>query len=112
MAAAVQDKESKKRVQEDEVLSVLTDEANGREYYVSMIDTFEFQKREYAVMYNVRSEDDRRHEAEIVIMRTYRDKDGSRYFSSLRSRRELAIVFELFYQRYYNAKQEGERNAF
>lgn len=99
------------RSAEDDVLAVLTDESNGREYYVSIIDVFEFQKREYTVMYNYRSDDGRSKEPEIVLMRSYKDKDGSRYFSSIRNRKELQIVFELFYERYNDAKKQGGNHA-
>lgn len=89
----------------DDVLAVLHDERSGKEYYVSVIDCFEFKHREYTVMYNYRPEDGKTREPEIVVMRSYRGKDGEKYFTSIRGKRELEIVFEVFYQRYHQARQ-------
>lgn len=89
----------------DDVLAVLHDERSGKEYYVSVIDVFEFKHREYTVMYNYRPEDGKTREPEIVVMRSYRGKDGEKYFTSIRGKRELEIVFEVFYQRYHQARQ-------
>lgn len=93
-----------KRGAEEDVLAVLRDEKNGKEYYVSVIDVFEFQQREYSVMYNYRPNDGRRREPEIVCMRSYKGKNGEKYYSSIRGKRELEIVFEIFYERYRAAK--------
>lgn len=90
---------------EDNVLAVITDESNGHEYYVSIIDAFEFRNHEYTVMYHYRPDRSERHEPEIVIMRSYRGEDGNRYFCSIRSQKELDLVFELFYQRYRDTKE-------
>lgn len=89
---------------EDDVLAVLRDEKNGKEYYVSVIDVFEFQQREYSVMYNYRPNDGSHREPEIVCMRSYKGKNGEKFYSSIRGKRELEIVFEIFYERYRTAK--------
>lgn len=91
---------------EDNVLAVITDESNGREYYVSVIDVFEFRNREYSVMYHYQPDLRRKGEPEIVLMRSYRGEDGSRYFCSIRNPQELELVFELFFQRYQEAQKE------
>ena len=36
----------------DEELIVIRDASNGKEYFLSVIDTFVFSKYEYVVMYN------------------------------------------------------------
>lgn len=89
----------------DDVLAVLTDQDSGKEYYVSIIDNFDFQNVEYAVMYNYRSDSGRR-APELVFMRSYRTKDGKRYFSSIRRKRELSIVYELFCKRYFASRRQ------
>lgn len=94
----------------DNVLAVLTDTANGAEYYVSIIDVFEFKKREYSVMYHYRPEQAAT-PPEIVVMRSYRGEDGSRYFTSIRRPKELDLVFELFTERYHTAQAEESRAA-
>lgn len=104
-ASRPQTRSAKSREKEDNLLAVITDESNGQEYYVSVVDVFEFRKQEYCVMYHYRPEASSRHEPEIVLMRSYRDADGSRYFCSIRSRKELDLVFELFYQRYCDARE-------
>lgn len=92
--------------QEDNLLAVITDQANGQEYYVSIIDAFEFRNQEYSVMYHYQDDLRRNKDAEIVIMKSYKAQDGSRYFTSIREEKELELVFELFYQRYRGSKRE------
>ena len=94
----------------DNVLAVLTDTANGAEYYVSIIDVFEFKKREYSVMYHYRPEQATT-PPEIVVMRSYRGEDGNRYFTSIRRPKELELVFELFSERYRTVQAEKNRAA-
>lgn len=96
---------------EDNVLAVITDESNGREYYVSVIDVFEFRNREYGVMYHYQADLNRKGEPEIVLMRSYRGEDGSRYFCSIRNPQELELVFELFFQRYQEAQKELQNGS-
>ena len=94
----------------DNVLAVLTDRATGAEYYVSIIDVFEFKKKEYSVMYHYRPEQ-QSGPPEIVIMRSSRGEDGNRYFTSIRRPKELELVFELFSERYRTAQAEEHRAA-
>ncbi|MDO5738038.1 MAG: DUF1292 domain-containing protein [Eubacteriales bacterium] len=91
----------------DETLAVLVDEHSGREYYVSMVDSFEFRDREYVVFYNYQAEQRSKQGAEIVLMRVYRDQEGDRYFTSIRSREELEMVFEIFFER-FSSQYEDE----
>lgn len=82
------------------MLAVLVDERNGREYYVSMIDTMLVDSREYSVMYNFEPDDGSHFPPEIVIMRSYRLPDGNQYFTSILHKKELDEVFEEFFRRY------------
>ena len=90
----------RKRSIEDDVLAVLIDERSGREYYVSMLDSFPYKGRSYSVMYNYEPDDGYRRDPEIVIMRSWRDDKGEQLFSSIRDRKELDAVFEVFFSRY------------
>lgn len=93
-------RESHQRRIDEEVLAILVDDRNGREYYVSMIDQFSLRGRAYTVMYNYEPDDGSRRPPEIVIMRSWRDDNGEQVFSSIRDRKELDAVFDLFFQRY------------
>ena len=73
----------------DEVLAVLVDDKHGREYYVSMIDSFQISGRLYAVMYNFEPDIGSHPEPELVIMRVYRDESGGQVFVSIRNRKEI-----------------------
>ncbi|HHT44708.1 MAG TPA: DUF1292 domain-containing protein [Fastidiosipila sp.] len=88
----------------DDVLAVLVDERNGREYYVSMIDTLVVDGREYSVMYNYEPDDGSHFSPEIVIMRLYRAANGDLAFSSIINKKELDEVFDHFFRRYEAAK--------
>jgi hypothetical protein len=88
----------------DDVLAVLVDERNGREYYVSMIDTLVVDGREYSVMYNYEPDDGSHFSPEIVIMRMYRGQSGDLAFSSIINKKELDEVFDHFFRRYEAAK--------
>lgn len=86
--------------QANEVLAIITDQRNGKEYYVAMMDSFIYDSREYSVMYNYEPDSAEHIDPEIVIMRTYRDTEGNQFFTSVRNRNEMNIVFEIFYERY------------
>lgn len=92
----------------DEALAVLVDEHSGREYYVSLVDSFDFRDQEYVVVYNYEPESIAEKSPEIVLMRAYRAKDGTRYFTSIRSKQELEMIFEVFYDRF--SEQYGEHD--
>jgi hypothetical protein len=85
---------------QDEILAVLVDDKRGREYYVSMIDSFQISGRLYAVMYNFEPDIGSHPEPELVIMRTYRDVNGDQVFVSIRNRAELDEAFDEFFRRY------------
>ncbi len=84
----------------DEVLAVLVDDKRGREYYVSMIDSFRLGERMYAVMYNFEPDIGTHPEPELVIMRVYLDQSGEQIFVSIRNRKELDEAFDVFFNRY------------
>ncbi|MDI9460569.1 MAG: DUF1292 domain-containing protein [Saccharofermentanales bacterium] len=84
----------------DEVLAVLVDDKRGREYYVSMIDSFQISGRSYTVMYNFEPDIGTHPEPELVIMRNYQDENGDPVFVSIRSRKELDEAFDEFFRRY------------
>lgn len=88
----------------DDVLAVLVDERNGREYYVSIIDTLVVDGREYSVMYNYEPDDGTHFSPEIVIMRMYRVENGELAFSSIINKKELDEVFDHFFRRYEAAR--------
>ncbi|NLC25383.1 MAG: DUF1292 domain-containing protein [Fastidiosipila sp.] len=90
----------RKRSIDDDVLAILSDERSGREYYVSMLDNFPYKGRVYSVMYNYEPDDGKHRDPEIVIMRSWRDDSGEQLFSSIRDRKELDAVFEVFFSRY------------
>ncbi len=85
---------------EDQVLAILVDERNGREYYVSIIDVFTLDGTTYSVMYNYEPDDGSRIDPEIVIMRSWRDENGEQAFSSITNRKELNRAFDCFFERY------------
>ncbi|HHW92894.1 MAG TPA: DUF1292 domain-containing protein [Clostridiaceae bacterium] len=85
---------------DDQVLAILVDERNGREYYVSMIDVFTLDGTTYTVMYNYEPDDGTRADPEIVIMRSWRDDSGEQAFSSIKSKKELDRAFDFFFERY------------
>lgn len=87
----------------DDSLAVLLDEKSGREYYVSMVDRFRYREHDYAVMYRYEPDDGTHRDPEIVIMRAWRESDGRRVFTSIRNKRELELVFQLFYNRFHEA---------
>ncbi|HHV42492.1 MAG TPA: DUF1292 domain-containing protein [Clostridiaceae bacterium] len=84
----------------DEVLAVLVDDRRGREYYVSIIDSFQINGRSYTVMYNFEPDIGSHPEPELVIMRNYQDENGERVFASIRNRKELDEAFDEFFNRY------------
>ncbi|HPX92717.1 MAG TPA: DUF1292 domain-containing protein [Bacillota bacterium] len=84
----------------DGLLAILVDERNGREYYVSILDTFSVRGQAYTVMYNYEPDDGSRANPELVIMRSWKDESGEHVFSSVTSRKELDRAFEIFFERY------------
>ena len=85
---------------EGDALAVIRDASNGKEYYLSMIDTFMIEKIEYAVMYNYEPDDGNHADPELVIMRTEYAKNGDQYFYSIKNESELEAAFTVFMRRY------------
>ncbi len=96
----------KLRQKGNEVMAIITDERNGKEYYVALMDSFIYGGREYSVMYNYEPDSSEHVDPEIVIMRTYRDTNGDQYFTSVRDKTEMSIVFEIFYERYIRSMKK------
>lgn len=90
----------KERVAKDDVLAVIVDVDNGREYYMAFIDSFTMQGRDYVVMYNYEPDDGDHQEPEIAIMRSERHVSGEQYFKSIKNKTELSDAFEVFYHRF------------
>ncbi len=88
------------RVAKDDVLAVIVDVDNGREYYMAFIDSFTMQAHDYVVMYNYEPDDGNHQEPEIAIMRSERHVSGEQFFKSIKNKTELADAFEYFYRRF------------
>ncbi len=88
-----------KRIADDEVLAVIRDMRSGSTYYVSVIDNFQFNGVNYAVMYNYKGEDYDKIEPEILIMKSYRDRD-KQFFTSVHDKKEMDTIFDVFYDRF------------
>ncbi|MBP8989063.1 MAG: DUF1292 domain-containing protein [Clostridia bacterium] len=88
------------RASQENVLAVLVDIDNGHEYYMSFIDAFQHNGREYVVMCPYEPDDGRHAEPELVILRSMRHEDGEQYFLSIKNRRELESVFNRFFRRF------------
>lgn len=88
------------RASREDVLAVLVDIDNGHEYYMSFIDAFQIQGREYVVMYPYEPDDGNHMTPEIAILRSRRHSSGEQYFLSIKDRRELDAAFDQFYRRF------------
>lgn len=88
-----------RRIADDEVLAVIRDMRSGSTYYVSVIDNFQFNGVNYAVMYNYKGEDYDKLVPEILIMRSYRDQD-KQFFTSVHDKKEMDTIFDVFYDRF------------
>ena len=84
----------------DEELIVIRDASNGKEYFLSVIDTFVFSKYEYVVMYNYEPDDGNHRNPELVIMRTSYGEKGDQYFYSIKDNEEINRTFEFFMRRF------------
>ena len=96
---------------EGDALAVIRDASNGKEYYLSIIDTFTIEKIEYVVMYNYEPDDGNHADPELVIMRTEFAKNGDQYFYSIKNESELEAAFTVFMRRYAtdrNAKRQAQ----
>lgn len=94
----------KRRMQAQELddteLIVLEDVDNGNEYYLAVIDSFTVNGREYVAMTAYEPDDGTHRDPEFVIMRFARGNNNEQYYQSIRSRKELNLVFEVFFERY------------
>ena len=93
-------RQNDRRRSSDGVLAILVDERSGREYYVSILDSFSRAGQTYTVMYNYEPDDGSRANPEVVIMRSWKDANGEHVFSSITSKKELDRAFESFFERY------------
>ena len=81
-------------------LAVLEDVDNGNEYYMALVDRFQVAGRMYVAM-NAYEPDDGSHRApEFVIMRCASGANGAYFYQSIRSRKELNMAFNAFFERY------------
>ena len=94
----------------DDALAVLRDASNGKEYFLSIIDSFSLSGRDYVVMYNYEPDDGNHADPELVIMRTEFARTGDQHFFSIKDRHELDNAFNLFMSRFSSsATKEGFR---
>jgi len=74
------------RTGDEDILSVIVDIDNGREYYMAF--------------YNYEPDDCSHHDPEIAIMRSERSAAGEQYFRSIKNHRELSAAFDEFFRRF------------
>jgi len=84
----------------NDALAVIRDASNGKEYFLSIIDSFSMTGRDYVVMYNYEPDDGNHAEPELVIMRTEFAKNSDQYFFSITDKHELDAAFALFMNRF------------
>lgn len=100
---------SKKSGSEDELV-VIRDVSNNKDYYLSIVDTFVYSKKEYIVMYNYAPDDGNHDKPELVIMRTEYTKKGEQLFYSIKDTNELDVAFSVFMRRYYGSSVPDEQS--
>ena len=86
---------------DDQVLAILVDERNGREYYVSIIDVFTLDGRTYSVMYNYEPDDGSRSDPEIVCALMERRR-GEQAFHRLQAEKNSPRIY-FFFERYIDS---------
>lgn len=87
----------------DDELAVIRDVISRRVYYMSIIDTFVIEGKEYIVMHNYAPDDGSHAGPELVIMRTSFTDNGEQLFYSIRDKSELDAAFVIFMRRFYSA---------
>jgi hypothetical protein len=87
------------RASQENVLAVLVDSDNGHEYYMSFIDAFQLNGREYIVFYPYEPDDGYHADPELTILRSVRQEHGEQYFLSIKNRKELEAAFNHFFKR-------------
>lgn len=90
--------------QANDDLIVIRDVSSGKDYYLSVIDTFVIAKQEYVVMYNYEPDNGNHHKPELVIMRSVFTDKGNQQFLSIKDEEELDRAFNCFIRRYYESK--------
>lgn len=95
----------------DDSLAVIRDAVNGKEYYLSIIDSFVISGREYIVMYNYEPDDGNHREPELVIMRTEFANNGDQHFFSIRDNSELHKAFIFFMRRFHSSQTRRSKNG-
>lgn len=85
---------------DDEVLAILEDLDNGNEFYVSIVDSFQFAGREYVAMSSFEPRSRSTNDPEFIFMRFDTGPDGEHMYQSIRNERELDAVFNVFFERY------------
>lgn len=88
------------RAARNDILAIIVDIDNGHEFYMSIIDSFQIENREYVVMYPFEPDDGEHKTPEITILRVRRHVDGEQYYQSIKDRRELDVAFEMFFSRF------------
>ncbi|HAW16534.1 MAG TPA: hypothetical protein DCW41_07540 [Clostridiales bacterium] len=101
---------TKKKSGAGDELVVIKDVSNGKHYYLSVVDTFVYSKREYVVMYNYDPDDGNHEKPELVIMRTEFTPKGDQLFYSIKDSDELEVAFSCFMRRYYNSSAPGKQD--
>ena len=91
----------------DDALAVLRDVSNGKEYYLSIIDSFSVRNKEYVVMYNYEPDDGNHSAPEFVIMRSEYSDRGSQCFYSITDGRELDMAYAIFAERFTSKKEKS-----
>lgn len=86
---------------EEEILAVLEDVDTGTEFYMDVLDTFEFEGRRYVALFPF-SEKRQTRSPGLVILRVIQGEGqpGQTLYESVRDRRELKRAFDAFFARY------------
>ncbi len=95
----------------DNPMAVIRDVINGKEYYLSVIDSFMIEGREYAVMYNYEPDDGNHADPELVIMRTEFSSTGDQLFYSIRDNNELHKAFIVFMRRFHSSHESKSKRV-
>ena len=84
----------------DDALAVIRDVSSGKEYFLSIIDSFSLAGRDYVVMYNYEPDDGNHADPELVVMRAEYAQNGDQHFFSIKDKHELDSAFDLFMNRF------------
>ena len=99
-----QDRKTRKREEgsagTDEEVAVIVDVRSGSEYYMFMIDEFAIGRTAYSVMVPYEPGRVKAKDAEIVILRSQRAKNGDQLYESITDKKELNSAFDVFFSRF------------